>query len=430
METQQRQQLEAQQQDISAWFSFASIYGSVDEAGSTRDSTRDERKPRARAPLPLPESSRAALAAHVASLLATCNLRALSVLITALGNDVVLAAVPLYSFPLPALVPSRPPLTQDCKASLYETRTVGVVAPRFQEGHGQLSAALTLAASATPRASATPPVVAHVRASEREGCSPTKPPGPTPLASNEYRLQLMFVRLLLLIRDRESVREKGAREGERSLCARVRARESCACRHAAAAALADSCLASSSDHCAYFLLHIHAHFVLPLPGVPLSLSLSLSPSLSHTLTHTQMYTNTFTHPFSLARELSFVHLNLIIRIARAGGGRRSSRGQGRQRNHTFAYTHTYILACIHIGGGVFLEGPQGAKGDKGGGGDHERGGGDEGTILKKSLDSGFLYQIHQALTFKIFFVWRRRHPTAESALNRSVSTVVCCFLVF
>jgi hypothetical protein len=213
METQQRQQLEAQQQDISAWFSFASIYGSVDEAGSTRDSTRDERKPRARAPLPLPESSRAALAAHVASLLATCNLRALSVLITALGNDVVLAAVPLYSFPLPALVPSRPPLTQDCKASLYETRTVGVVAPRFQEGHGQLSAALTLAASATPRASATPPVVAHVRASEREGCSPTKPPGPTPLASNEYRLQLMFVRLLLLIRDRESVRELGGQGG-------------------------------------------------------------------------------------------------------------------------------------------------------------------------------------------------------------------------
>ena len=203
MET-QRQQLEAQQQDVSAWFSFASIYGSVDEAGSTRDSTRDERKPRARAPLPLPEPSRAALAAHVASLLATCNLRALSVLITALGNDVVLAAVPPYSFPLPALVPPRPPLKQDCEASLYETRTVGVVAQRSQERHGQLSVALTLAASATPRASATPPLVAHVRASEREGCSPTKPPGPTPLSSNEYRLQLMFVRLLLLMRDRES----------------------------------------------------------------------------------------------------------------------------------------------------------------------------------------------------------------------------------
>ena len=223
MET-QRQQLEAQQQDVSAWFSFASIYGSVDEAGSTRDSTRDERKPRARAPLPLPEPSRAALAAHVASLLATCNLRALSVLITALGNDVVLAAVPPYSFPLPALVPPRPPLTQDCEASLYETRTVGVgggggggggslyetrtvgvAAPRSQEGHGQLSVALTLAASATPRASATPPVVALVRASEREGCSPNQPPGPQSLPSNEYRLQLMFVSLLLLLRDRECV---------------------------------------------------------------------------------------------------------------------------------------------------------------------------------------------------------------------------------
>ena len=184
------------------------------------------------------------------------------------------------------------------------------------------------------------------------------------------------------------------------MCARVRARESCACarRHAAAAAVADSCLASSSGHCAYFLLHIHAHFVLPLPGVPLPLSLSLSPSLSLTLTHTQMYTNTFTHPFSLARELSLVHLNLIYdahHVARAGGGRRSSWGQGRQRNHTFAYIHTYIHACIHTGGGAFLEGPRGAKGDKGGGGehkgdkggggDHDRGGDDEGTkeqILK------------------------------------------------
>ena len=222
METQQR--LEAQQQDLSAWFSFASIYGSVDEASSTRDSTRDARKSRARAPLPLPESSRAALAAHVASLVATCNLHALSALITALGIDVMLAAVPPYSFPLPALVPPRPPLTQDCEASLYETRTVGVgggggggggslyetrtvgvAAPRSQEGHGQLSVALTLAASATPRASATPPVVALVRASEREGCSPNQPPGPQSLPSNEYRLQLMFVSLLLLLRDRECV---------------------------------------------------------------------------------------------------------------------------------------------------------------------------------------------------------------------------------
>jgi hypothetical protein len=42
-------------------------------------------------------------------------------------------------------------------------------------------------------------------------------------------------------------------------------------------------------------------------------------------------------------------------------------------------------ACIHLGGGAFLEGPRGAKCDKGGGGggDLDRGGGEEGTNSQK-----------------------------------------------
>jgi hypothetical protein len=177
-------QLEAPSQDLAAWFSLASLYASADEAGSTRDA----RQARAHAPQPLPESARAALAAHVATLVQTCNLRALSVLITAVGHDVVLGAVPPQSFPLPAMIPPRPSLSRDAEAS-SETQPIGVgvlLPPRPEEGHGQEGHGG--AGSAAPRAVEREVAGEQGESSAGQAC-------PEAVPRDEYRQQLMFVDL-------------------------------------------------------------------------------------------------------------------------------------------------------------------------------------------------------------------------------------------
>ena len=118
-----------------------------------------------------------------------------------------------------------------------------------------------------------------------------------------------------------------------------------------------NCLSgSASGHCAYFLLYIHAHFVLPLPGVPLSLSrflclslslslcLSLSLSQTYTIVHKYIHTDILARARALSRAFEPHHKNCTCR---RGPKVLAAKGDKGTYTYTYVYIHTYIHGCMH-----------------------------------------------------------------------------------
>jgi len=137
LEKQQLQQLQ-QHQDYSSWFSFAWLYATPDPSATSPALGLQGLE---RAQVPLPDSTRKALQEHVTSLVAAVNLPALSALLSSLGPEIVVRSIPPYSFPLPDVVPPLPlsrhhhqhPHQQqaaEANSTLYETRTVGMTQER------------------------------------------------------------------------------------------------------------------------------------------------------------------------------------------------------------------------------------------------------------------------------------------------------------
>lgn len=78
----QEQQKRHRDTDFAAWFALTSLYASSDAAGE-----QEEQRRQRTADVPLDASSKEVLRRHVASLVASCNLRALSALLFALGSS-------------------------------------------------------------------------------------------------------------------------------------------------------------------------------------------------------------------------------------------------------------------------------------------------------------------------------------------------------
>jgi hypothetical protein len=80
---------------------------------------------------------------HFIALVNACNLRALSALVSSIGAGLLEGAIPPNSFPLPPIVPPLPQQQQPeaqhqqqaTELGLYETRTVGLPPPLQQQQH-------------------------------------------------------------------------------------------------------------------------------------------------------------------------------------------------------------------------------------------------------------------------------------------------------
>ena len=182
--SQLERQQQQQQHDYASWFPLASLYASSDAAHAVG---KQEQRRQHAAEVPLAASCREVLRTHLAALVASCNLRALAALISALGDcnclprppgmrlsrhalsflttpslvpapaafylppsvchpacldstcymalyansgpEVLVRSCPPFSFALPAIAPPPgrpPPVSTAQPASIYETRTVGM----------------------------------------------------------------------------------------------------------------------------------------------------------------------------------------------------------------------------------------------------------------------------------------------------------------